>query len=67
VNVGSQETADDDISWDINGPHPFVIGTDRKVDCFAEGRILAVRFSATVAEDWQIHGYDFDLVKTGQY
>ena len=67
INVGAQETADSTIEWDSNGPYPFIIGQDRKINCFAAGRILAIRFEATIDQGWEVHGYDFDLVQLGKY
>src|SRR5574343_158264 len=40
------------------GPYNFTVGTSLKVDCFASGRYLGVRFESSSGNAWKMTGYD---------
>jgi hypothetical protein len=61
-------TQDDRGSYPIwNGPYPFVIGVDKKINPLVSGRIVSVRFESDAASMWQLHGYDLELKPIGGY
>jgi len=63
IYVGMQMQRGDAISW--SGPFPFVIGTDRKIDCSVTGRYMAIKFETTTDVSWQLSSYDLDVVPMG--
>lgn len=50
-----------------SAPAAFVVGRDVKVDAFAQGRYLAVRYSSTGLAPWRISRDAFDLEIAGGY
>lgn len=65
VYVGTQMKMDDPIDW--NGPFPFVVGQDEKVNPYCSGKIISVRFSNTSTTAWDIAGYDLEMQPGGKY
>jgi hypothetical protein len=63
VQVGSSMYADGAVSW--SPPVTFQVGRDIKVDTFAQGRFLAVRFSGSFP--WRMRSFDVDVVPAGAY
>jgi hypothetical protein len=63
VQVGSSMYADGVVSW--SQPVTFQVGREIKVDTFAQGRFLAVRFSGSFP--WRMRSFDVDVVPTGAY
>lgn len=50
-----------------SAPVSFTVGSDIKIDSFATGRFLAVKFESTADAVWRIRSYDVDVVKMGAY
>jgi hypothetical protein len=63
VEVGSSMYADSAVTW--SPPVTFQVGRDIKVDTFAQGRFLAVRFSGSFP--WRMRSFDVDVVPSGAY
>jgi hypothetical protein len=63
VQVGSSMYADGAVSW--SPPVTFEVGRDIKVDTFAQGRFLAVKFTGNFP--WRMRSFDVDVVPTGAY
>lgn len=63
VQVGSQFRNADPISW--SAAVPFTIGETRKIDTFAQGRYISLRFSATGGKKWTLPGFDVELAPSG--
>ena len=59
MSVGS------DYTW--SSPTPFVIGTTRKLDGFATGRLLAWRAYSVDAFDWRMTSMDMDVSPQGLF
>jgi hypothetical protein len=55
VEIGYEDSPFSGATWE--GPYPFRIGIDRKVDCRVYGRNLSIRFSSADDELWALHGY----------
>lgn len=65
VQVGASMDAEQSPTW--SGVSTYVVGTTRKVDLFATGRFLSVRFFSSSAQPWRIKSYDVDLISHGMY
>jgi hypothetical protein len=65
ISVGGQSLFNDPVAW--SDPLPFVIGTDRSVDCQVDGRLLSVRFEGTTKNIWKLHEYTVEFVECGLY
>ena len=46
---------------------PFVVGTDQKVDLFATGKYLSVRFYTTADANWRMRGCAFEVQQAGKF
>lgn len=46
---------------------PFTVGSQHKVDAFANGRFLAVKFESSADAVWRLRSYDIDVVPMGGY
>lgn len=65
IQVGAAMVADAAPVWQT--AQPFVIGESIKVDSFATGRFLSVRFTNTDYASWRMKSYDIDYVTAGAY
>ena len=65
VSVGAQMNQNDPITF--SAPVPFVIGTDKKVDTFAVGRLLSFRFTSTGGASWRTSGFDAEFGARSAY
>lgn len=65
VYIGQQDEPDGPITW--FGPFPYDPSTDRKINCLVGGRLIAIRFESDGSGQWELHGYDLDVVKRGTY
>jgi hypothetical protein len=63
VRVGAAMNADQSVSW--SDAVSFTIGSSIKADSFAQGRFVAVEFSASVP--FRVRSFDLDVVATGAY
>lgn len=65
VYVGSQDFPLGPITW--AGPYPFDPTTMEKVDCYMEGRYIAVRFESPDEIEWGLVGYGLKMDLVGEY
>lgn len=65
VSVGGAMYATETPTY--SAPVSFTVGSDIKIDSFATGRFLAVKFESTADAVWRIRSYDVDVVKMGAY
>lgn len=65
IYVGKQDNLREPVSY--FGPYSFTVGVDNFVTPLVEGRYLAIRFEASCASRWDLHGYDVQLEVTGEY
>lgn len=63
VEVGASMTAEVAPTWQT--AQTFTVGTDEKVDSFASGRYLAVRFSST--GQWRMRSMALDVIPQGEW
>ncbi|WP_343735339.1 hypothetical protein [Acidovorax sp.] len=63
VNFGYQMVPDSATVWGAD--MTYIVGTDLKVDGFAQGRYLAIRISCSTP--WRLRAVDLDVVKTGSF
>lgn len=61
VEFGAAMVPNSETTW--NNPMTFVVGTDYKVDGFAQGRFLGLRISCS--RPWRLRAVDLDIVGTG--
>ena len=66
IELGSQIVPEGTVTW--NAAQTFTVGTDLKVDANPPvcGRFFAVRISHAGGVDWDLYGYDLDVVAGGQ-
>lgn len=50
-----------------SNPVPFVIGQSIKIDSFATGRYMSVRFKNSDFPSWRIKSFDLEYVKNGAF
>ncbi len=65
VEAGGAMTINESPIW--SAPVNFTVGTDQKVDLFAVGRYLSLRFSSAGASIWRVRSVDFDVVPQGLF
>lgn len=66
IRVGSQMNPDDQITWGTE--QLYTVGTDRKSDFMVKGRYISIKFrTQDPLTNWKIHGFIFDVAKSGQY
>lgn len=65
VEVGVQDDFNDDVVW--SAASEFRIGVDRYIDFDdpPSGKLIAVRFSSTTEDTWQLEGYDLEIALLG--
>ena len=70
---GTQVKIEMGASMDANRPpvwttsSTFTVGTDQKIDGFASGRFLAVRFTSLDNQNWRLKSYDMDVTISGTH
>jgi hypothetical protein len=65
VQIGTQTSPDNAIAWGAR--RTFVIGTDDKVDVFAEGNYLSLRVEGANPGAWQLTGADVHWMPAGEF
>jgi len=65
VQIGASMFPDSGPAWQT--PQPFVIGSSIKVDSFASGRFLSVRFTNADYGAWRMKSFDVDYINAGAY
>ena len=63
IYVGTQNALEEPINW--RGPYAFAIGTDKKINCRASGRIISIKFQTTADNDWSLIRYGIDWEEDG--
>jgi hypothetical protein len=63
VRLGSAMVPDSPAVW--GSPMTFTVGTDFKVDGFAQGRYLAMQI--TCSAPWRLRALDMDVIGTGRF
>lgn len=64
IYVGMQDHPDGDVRW--SGPYAFRPGLDKKVDCYATGTLIGVRFTSNGDFSWKLYGYDLTVAIGGR-
>ena len=65
IEVGAAMVANGAPVW--QSPVPFTVGVDQKIDTFAAGRYLSVRFTNTNYPAWRMRSFDIDYIESGLY
>jgi hypothetical protein len=65
VRLGTQMDFSDAPVW--GSWQDFVIGTTKKLDVLASGRLFAISFRSTTAIEWKLQGYSLVVEKLGDY
>lgn len=65
VRAGSQMEPYDPITW--TEYQPYTIGSSKKIDTFARGRLISVEFLAQGARNWRCAGFDLNIEPAGRY
>lgn len=65
VEIGASMDANRPPTWST--PMTFVVGSQTKVDGFATGRFLSVRFTALDNQNWRLKSYDMDVIISGAH
>lgn len=65
IQIGASMFPDSAVVWQTS--QPFVIGSAIKIDSFASGRFLAIRFLNSAYGAWRIKSFDVEYVQSGAY
>jgi hypothetical protein len=65
VEVGTQMEPEGAVNW--LPAQDFIIGTTKKIDVLATGRLLCYRFSSNTALEWKLHGLSLDVEFRGRF
>jgi hypothetical protein len=65
IEIGASMVPDGTPTW--SAAQTFTIGTDIKIDSFATGRFMSVRFSNSDYSQWRIRSFDIDYVTQGMF
>ena len=65
VEFGGSMDAEKGPTW--SAPVTYTVGTSYRVDSFATGRFLAVRFTSLDDSAWRLKSYDVDIEPMGTY
>jgi hypothetical protein len=65
VYVGSHDSPEEAVTWAT--VLKFTIGTTIELGENLSGRYLAVKFEDTLANNWELHGYELDVVPLGEF
>ena len=65
VEIGGAMSPDATPTWST--AQTFTIGSSIKIDSFATGRFLSVRFTNVDYAQWRMRSFDIDYVNAGRY
>lgn len=65
IYVGSQREVEAPVVW--QGPFPFVIGSQKKINPLLSGKLFSIRYASTGTFTWQLHGHEFNVEPGGRY
>jgi hypothetical protein len=65
IHIGTSMVRGSTTAW--QGPYAFNINTDNKIDCFATGRYLSIRFSSSTDVSWKLDSFDIDVIPKGKF
>jgi hypothetical protein len=65
VEFGGSMDAEKGPTW--SAPVTYTVGSSYRVDSFASGRFLAVRFTSLDDSAWRLKSYDVDIEPMGMY
>jgi hypothetical protein len=65
IYVGAHEDVNEGVTW--QGPFPFTVGVDKKINPFVVGRYLAVKFQSAANATWKLHEYALEVKAVGKY
>lgn len=65
ISFGSHDTIKGPITWE--GPVPFIVGQDDKVDLYPSGKFLALRIEDRGNVEWKLMGYVVEVSGMGRY
>lgn len=66
IYITSQREVDQLLVWD--GPFPFVLGQQKKINCLRSGKMFGIRYEVLGGDfTWQLHGHEFNVEPGGRY
>lgn len=65
VEIGASMDAETQPTW--SSPVTHTVGQTFKVDSFATGRFISIRFTSLDEQRWRLKGFDFDVIISGAY
>ena len=65
IRIGAAMDIQSSTAW--NSPQTYTVGTSLKVDGFARGRFLAIRFESTGSVNWRLKRYDLEVEWFGRW
>lgn len=65
ITMGSQQVPDGPVTWGTE--RTFTVGTDRKVDDFAQGPLLAIRWRTTANAPWRTRSMSLNVEPRGMF
>ena len=64
IRLGAQEYRDGPVTW--SEEKTFNQATQTYLDFEVSGRLLAMRISSSVNDDWKLDGYNLEIIKLGE-
>ena len=65
IRAGGHDQPNGEVTW--SAPVSFTVGTQDKIDTFAEGRYLAIDFASSGLQGWQLTGFDVEFSTIGAW
>jgi flagellar hook protein FlgE len=65
VRIGAAMDIQSNTTW--NTAQTYTVGTSLKVDGYARGRFLAVRFESTGSVNWRLRRFDLEVEPFGRW
>jgi hypothetical protein len=65
IEIGTQMGPNDAVFWGT--PYQFVLGTDKKINCFRSGKFISLRFSWQSQYFARLINYEMQIEKAGRY
>lgn len=65
VFIGTQQIIGGAVTWKAS--KPYTIGSSKKINTTASGRLFALKLVSNTALEWRLHGYELDVGFAGRF
>ncbi len=63
IYIGARETLDSPVNY--SGPYTFTLGTDYRIDCRVDGRVIDIRVQYSGVHSFRLSGFRIETFPTG--